>query len=230
MDFKWILFDLDNTLIDFSDASKESMKITCEEKGLLFTEQHYQIYQQYNHQVWAEFENQLIDAIELRHKRFDLFLQAINETQVDPLAFNQRYLENLVHTSFIYDGVVDMLSAAQKKYQLSIITNGLKEAQRPRLAQLQLTHFFDSIVVSDEIGVAKPAVAYFEYVYQTIPNPPPLNEILVVGDSINSDIKGGNNFGCKTCWYNPKKRPNETNVKADFELHSIAELRALLKS
>ena len=110
---------------------------------------------------------------------------------------------------------------------MSIVTNGLKEVQRPRAIRLKLQQYFASMIVSDEIGIAKPDIRYFEYAYGTLKNPPPKSEILMVGDSLHSDIQGGINFGITTCWVS-HGRINETAIQPDYKISNFLELSSVL--
>ena len=227
MKFTWLLFDADNTLLDFTKASKDAFELVCQDFLIDYSSVTFQTYQTLNHGVWKEFEQQQITAVDLRTKRMSLFLNAIGKKNIDPDIFSDRYMEHVVKASEMYDGVVELLKALKKDYTLSIVTNGLKEAQRPRLNKLELMSYFDSVIVSDEIGVAKPAIEFFEYAYQSIPNPPPKSQLLMIGDSLNSDIKGGNNFGIATCWLSRGKEFTGT-VRPDYIIEDVFELPKLL--
>jgi len=207
MKFTWLLFDADNTLLDFTKASKDAFELVCKDFLIEYTPITFETYQTLNHGVWKEFEQQQITAVELRTKRMSLFLNAIGKANIDP----------------------DILASLKKDYSLSIVTNGLKEAQRPRLEKLKLMSYFDSVVVSDEIGVAKPAIEFFEYAYQSIPNPPPKAQMLMIGDSLNSDIKGGNNFGIATCWLSRGKELTGEGIP-DYTIRDVFELPSLLEA
>ncbi len=228
MKFTWLLFDADNTLLDFTKASKDAFELVCKDFLIDYTPSTFQTYQTLNHGVWKEFEKQQITAVELRTKRMSLFLNAIDKKNIDPDIFSDRYMERVVSASEMYEGVKELLGDLKKDYRLSIVTNGLKEAQRPRLKKLELMSYFESVVVSDEIGVAKPAIEFFEYAYQSIPNPPPKTQMLMIGDSLNSDIKGGNNFGITTCWLSHGKELNG-EVKPDYIIRDVFELPSLLE-
>ena len=227
MKFTWLLFDADNTLLDFTSASHQAFKQNCEDFKIPYLPTTYPTYKKINAAVWTAFEQGQITAEKLRIERMALFLETIQRADVDPLHFSRGYIDNMILNSEMYHGVRDLLEHLQKKYRLSIVTNGLKEAQRPRLARLNLFSYFESVVVSDEIGVAKPAKEFFDYVYWSIPNPPPKSEILMIGDSLHSDIAGGKNFGVKTCWLNHGKK-NETSIRPDFEIREVHGLKGLL--
>lgn len=229
MIYKWLLFDADNTLLDFSNASKKAMWNAMNKIGMACTEELYQKYQVINHKVWQEFEQNTISAETLRSKRMRLFLQSINRSE-DPYAFNSLYLSELVNESTVYQNVPSILNELKTEgYLLSIVTNGLKEVQRPRLQKVGLYDVFDSIVVSDEIGVAKPELSFFEHTFNTFLHAPSKSQTLIIGDNLSSDILGGLQYGIKTCWIS-HCRKNETNIVPDYRIETVHGLLPLLKS
>ncbi len=227
MRYDWIFFDLDNTLMDFTEASKLAFSSAFQTLGLREEEGHYAIYENYNHQVWLDFEENRIDGITLRRKRFDDFMLAVGIKGIGGLEFNRIYLEFLVEHSFMLDGAIPLLDDLKKNFSLAIITNGFKEVQRPRLDRLKITDYFSAIVVSDEIGVSKPDAAFFDIAMSAC-SFPSKDRILVVGDSLNSDMKGGVNYGLDTCWCNLKKLPNHSDILPMYEIHRLDQLHELL--
>lgn len=227
--YDWILFDADNTLFDFDLAARHAFDATLSNFNIVQKAEHHDIYLQVNHQCWKEFEHKQITATELRTKRMKLFFEGIGEFR-NPSEFNDFYLKKLSEGALLIKGATDLLQILlAKNFKLVIITNGLKEVQRPRLNAANLTSYFKEIIVSDEIGVAKPQSAFFEYTFQQINNPAK-DSVLVVGDSLNSDIKGGNNFGLDTCWYNPEKLVNETEIQPKFEIQKLENLLNIIAS
>lgn len=223
MPFNWLLFDLDNTLIDFSNTSKLALTETLLTKDIILDDELYQIYHRVNELVWKQFENKEIDALTLRSLRFNNFFKEIDISTIDAAEFNAAYLQTLVRLSTVYPGVTNLLSKLKQSHTLSAVTNGLQEVQRPRLKLLKLTNYFDSITVSDEIGVAKPDPLFFDHVFNSISRNPKKDEILIIGDSLTSDIKGGINYGIKTCWIS-HGRKNESGVVPDFVIDNVLEL------
>ncbi len=221
------MFDADNTLLDFSGASKLSLWQTFEDYGHACTPEIYSYYKTVNGRVWTDFEEGRITAKVLRPKRFEDLFEVIGFAPTTPENFSKRYLENLIVKSEMYADVPELLAKIKPDYHLSIITNGLKEVQRARLSKLNIDQYFDSIIVSDEIGVAKPNPQYFEVAYQSIPQPPPKEQVLVIGDNIKSDILGGQQYGFHTCWVNALKKPNQ-GIVPDFEVRSVIELIGIL--
>lgn len=227
MQFQWLLFDFDNTLVDFTNTSKNALWQSFLDFGSRCTDAIYAQYKDINHQVWTAFERGEMTATHLRIERFARLFEAIEEEPAPPAIFSKRYLENLVALSHAYDGVHELLDELGQNYQLGLITNGLKEVQRPRLELLRMTHHFSTIVVSDEIGVAKPDHAFFDFAYRSLPVAPAKENVLVIGDNLQSDIRGGNNFGHTTCWVS-HGRQNESEVQPDFTINGVLGLNGLL--
>ena len=227
MQFQWLLFDFDNTLVDFSNTSKNALWQSFLDFGSACNDTIYQLYKDINHQVWSAFERGEMSAERLRIERFALLFAAIEEEPAPPAVFSKRYLENLVALSQAYEGVHELLDQLSQRYQLGLITNGLREVQRPRLNLLRLTQHFSTIVVSDEIGVAKPDPAFFDFTYRSIPAPPAKEEVLVIGDNLQSDIQGGNDFGHATCWIS-HGRTNTSEVLPDYTVDGVLKITELL--
>ncbi|MBK9012625.1 MAG: noncanonical pyrimidine nucleotidase, YjjG family [Saprospiraceae bacterium] len=227
MRYPWILFDADDTLFDFKRSARHALAQTLEDHKIEASETHFQIYETINHEVWLAFERLEITATELRKIRFERFLEVIGEYR-DPLELNRYYLNLLSKTRFMLDGAIDLVeSLHQKNYRMGLITNGLKEVQRPRIAQAKMDKYFEVIVVSDEIGVSKPHKGFFEYTYVEMGRPDKA-EVIVVGDSLNSDIQGGINFGVDTCWFNPRGATNLTDHQPTYQIQKLDELWEIL--
>jgi YjjG family noncanonical pyrimidine nucleotidase len=227
MKVDWILFDIDNTLLDFDAASKLALEKAFDNFDIPFNDSHYKIYKRINAENWHQLEKGIINALTLRHRRFDLLFEALELRPTTGDEFNAYYLEQLIKHSKFFDNVPRMLAQLKKKYKLSVITNGLKEVQRSRLNHLDLSRYFDSIIVSDEIGHAKPDKAYFDHVFSTIPKAPAPENTLVVGDNFHSDIKGGSDYGCLTCWVHLEKEdPGE--LEPDYTIRHISEFSQVI--
>ncbi len=227
--FDWIMFDLDNTLVDFNVASRRALHDTLKAVNINLTDELYSVYKRINYTIWSEFEQNKIDAITLRTRRFDLFFEELGQTPVPAGLFSADYLKRIIDHTFVFEGVVDLLAKLHIDHRLSIITNGLKEVQRPRLQRLNLMQYFDSIIVSDEIGVAKPDAAFFKYAHQSITDKVEKSRILVVGDNIEADVQGAMNFGFEACWLHHGKS-KVRNIQPSFEIEHIGEFADLIES
>jgi 2-haloacid dehalogenase len=227
MKYEWIFFDLDNTLMDFKNAARKAFSSSFVDFGLIEKQGHHDIYDDANSAVWKSFENGKIDALRLRTKRFDDFFMMANIRGVDSWEFNKIYLEYLIEYSTMLEGSIELLESLKNKVKLAIITNGLKEAQRPRIKKLGIGKYFEAIIVSDEIGISKPHKGYFDIVMETCGNPPK-NKVLVIGDSLNSDMKGAINYGLDSCWCNLFGQINYSKIQPLFEINALSKLPKIL--
>ena len=222
-----IFFDADDTILDFRRSATIALGQTLEEYKLPVTEQSLDIYHRINHDVWQAFERKEITAPELRLLRFERFLDAIGEYR-EPELLSKRYLYLLSQSSHFIEGAKAVLDDLKSTgFRLFLITNGLKEVQRPRFANAGMEQWFDAIVISDEIGVAKPDGRFFDHAFDEAGRPDK-TESLVVGDSLQSDIQGGNNYGVDTVWFNPSGKENLSGHRPKFEVSNHRQLKALI--
>jgi len=225
MKYEWLLFDLDDTLLDFSVSEHFALTKSLAKVGIDFQATHLEIYEQINRKCWDDFEAGNLPQSAINTTRFSRFLMAMNLPSENATDFGNCYLEQLSEKAVYMKGADKLLQEQYGKYKLGIVTNGLKQVQRPKLMKNNLTHFFNIIVVSDEIGVSKPNAAFFNYAFKEM-NFPNKEKVLIIGDSLNSDIKGGYNYGIDTCWYNFKKKYNSTNLKPTFEIDDLDQLKS----
>ena len=202
--YDWLLFDVDNTLYDFKKASPKAFNSTLLKYDIPALPFYYDLYERINSYVWTTYENGDIDAETLKYSRFELFFNQLGITDLDFNQFNKDYLKALIDNTELLDGVRDLLEIVGPHHKMALITNGLSDVQRPRLKKTGLTGVFDHIFSSEDIGFSKPSKAFFDHVFKKIGQPEKA-KVLVIGDTLNSDILGGKNYGLPTCWYNPKK-------------------------
>ncbi len=227
MKYQWIFFDADDTLFDFTKSAHHALSCTLQHFEIKTDPVYFQTYKEINNEVWGAFERNEITASELRLVRFEKFMDAIGEYR-DPAELSRFYLQELSQTDFMVDGARALVEEfLEKGHRLCLITNGLTDVQRPRIQKVDFGKYFESIVVSDEIGIAKPDAGFFEHAFSEIGRPAK-EEVIVVGDSLNSDIQGGNNFGLDTCWYNPSGSANHTKHLPTYEIDRIGRLREIV--
>lgn len=218
MKYEWILFDADETLFSFN--SYLGLKPLLSRYGVEFSEEDYAAFQAVNKPLWIEYQEKKISAKELQTRRF-AHLSAL--TGQDPLVLNQELMAQMALVSTPLEGVMDMLSALAGKVKMGIITNGFHALQQKRLENTKMTDFFEMVVVSEVVGAAKPAPEIFEYAFERIED---LNKrsVLMVGDTLTSDILGGNQVGIDTCWFNPQQQLNDTTIQPTYEIQHIRQL------
>lgn len=226
LNFEWLMFDFDNTLVDFHESSKLSFDQTFKDFGLELKSDYYKIYGGINAKIWGEFEQKLITAEDIRKRRFTEFFEAVDIKGIDGYKFNAQYLKNIVKFTHIDSAIVDMLIRLKEKYRLSIITNGLKEVQRARIEKCGITQLFESIIVSDEESVAKPDKKYFDIAFQSIDHKIDKSKILVIGDSLKSDIAGAKLYGLKSCYIDAKGTAEKS--AAEIIIKNVLQLEPIL--
>ena len=223
--YSHVFFDLDNTIFDFQASSNIALKVFADALGEEYNEAFKAVYHKHNHAAWTKFEMKLIDGITLRKSRFEDTAKELGK-KIDGLIINRRYLAQLVKNPHFIQDAEATLQKYSKSHTLIAVTNGLKEVQRPRLRKVDFEKYFSHIVVSDEIGVAKPDAAYFQYAWEKA-GQPDKSKVLMVGDNPFSDIKGGHDFGFDTCYFDAFNKSREIE-KATYSIRTLKELEGIL--
>ena len=224
--YKWLLFDADGTLFDYDTAEKLALQNTFEEVDLAFSRSYLAAYQKINSQIWQDFEQGKITQQSLRIKRFDLLFETLG-LGYNAHDFSLRYLRHLSQRAELITGAKEVVTALAKKFKLAIITNGLTDVQRPRFAASALQEYFNITIISEEAGVAKPDTRIFDVAFAKM-GKPNKTEVLIIGDSLTSDIQGGVNYGIDTCWFNAGSQRQTPRPKPTFEIALLAELLEIL--
>jgi 2-haloacid dehalogenase len=224
MRYKWVLFDADGTLFDYDKAEATALRRTFGEFEFSYAARYAEVYRQINREIWREFELGNISQHRLRTRRFELLFDDIGVV-CDADQFSTRYLLHLAAGTDLIEGAIEVVRWLNGKVGLVLITNGIPDVQRPRFARSELSDYFAGIVISEEVGAAKPDPKIFDAAFQVM-NWPNKEEVLIVGDSLTSDINGGNSYGIDTCWFNPHQDSGMVDSRSRFE---IRELRELLK-
>lgn len=222
--YEWILFDADETLFQFDAFS--GLQIMFASYNIQFTKQHYLEYQAINRPLWVQYQNGDISAQDLQRQRFTSWSELL---KVSPDTLNQGFLMAMASICAPIDGAINLINAISNKVQLGIITNGFTELQKIRLEQTGLKDYFAFIVISEQVGVAKPHPAIFEHALTLMGNPK-RTQVLMVGDSMDSDILGGINSGLDTCWVNFHNLPTPTSITPKYQVPSLVALEQLLIS
>lgn len=217
-----ILFDADDTLLDFQKAQLYGFREVLHHYDVEFSQQVYEIYTNINHRLWTQYENGIITKDCVQTQRFSEFFRSINKS-VDGNEANCAYQNSLENQSWLIPYAKEVCEYLSKKYTITIITNGVGRTQMRRISSSAISPFISHIVVSEDIGFAKPDKRFFDYVMDK------LNcnseKIIIVGDSLSSDIQGANNANIDAYWYNPNMHPLGKQL---FVKGVITDLRQLI--
>jgi len=219
-----LLFDLDETLLDFGAAERYAFSHLLNTFGISDDGALYGAYEQINKGTWAEYEQKLITADQIKILRFERFIQRF-DLPFNAADMSAEYLKRLSEDHTEIPGAFDMIPSLATDFRLGLITNGLSQVQRPRIKNSGLEPYFEHIFISEEIGLSKPSLALFQMVFNSF-DQPERDRTLMIGDSLSSDIKGGIDFGIHTCWFNPKAYPQK--LEPTFTITSLDQLPTLL--
>ena len=226
--YKIIFWDVDNTLLSFDAQERNALKKCFEEFNIgELTEEMLKKYIKINVSYWEALERKEKTREEVLINRFDDFFK-LYDIHVSSFEFNKRYQEELGETIVFNDNSFEIVKALKGKYLQYATTNGSLEAQNKKLNKSYLIDLFDGVFISELIGKDKPSKEYFDYVLNHIPSVDK-EEMIIIGDSLTSDMLGGVNLGIKTCWYNPKHQENKLHLSLDYEISDLNEVFNILK-
>lgn len=219
--YSWLLFDADGTLFNYETAESKALSATFTDAGLPYDPATLEIYREINAEMWDAFERGEISQADLHLARFERTLDAVG-VHADIPQFGKRYLYNLGHSPDLIDGAQEVVTALAKEHQLYLITNGIPTVQHTRLSLSPIGRLFKGITISGEVGCAKPDPRIFDAAFEGMGHPPK-NEVLIIGDSLSADIRGGHDYGIDTCWYNPHGRSSNPDLPITFIIESLHE-------
>lgn len=228
MPYEWLLFDADGTLFDYEAAERQALARSFEQAQLPYGPDVLAHYQQINTQLWRDLEDGKTTAERVKVDRFSQLLSTLPVAALpDPADFSARYLLNLGDCTHLILDAEFVLQQVGRRAHLALITNGLAAVQRSRLAKSGLADRFEAVIISEEVGVAKPDPRYFEIAFERM-GYPPKELALVIGDSLTSDMRGANLYGVDGCWFNPDGRLRGPDVEVRYEIHRLRDLLDLL--
>ncbi len=232
MKVKHVFFDLDHTLWDFENNSKEALlelfhEMELQQKLQCTFENFLEIYYPINHNYWEMYRKGQVQREVLRDHRFiDTFKQLGYHQTKEAKHLSELYLQRSPYKKNLFDGALTVLNYLKlKQYSLHIITNGFNEVQFIKLRESGLNSFFESVTTSEEAGCNKPEAGIFNYALDKVEALP--KESLMIGDNFEADVMGAVNAGLKAVWFNPAKEENKTSIKPEIITH-LQELTKIL--
>lgn len=224
--YSTLLMDADDTLFDFQKSMDISIRELLNHIGISPTNELVDTYERINSGYWKKLERNEVTRAELVVARYRDFFNEV-KINYDPKAAHEYYQARLSEKYFLLPEAIDFLDNYVSKMKLIMITNGNKCVQESRIGLAKISRYFDGIFISEDVGYEKPAKEYFDYVLSHI-DEKDKNRILIIGDSLSSDIKGGINAGIKTCWYNPHGKRNDTDIVPDYEIKSLFDIKNIV--
>jgi 2-haloacid dehalogenase len=223
--YRLIFIDADDTLFNFQVCESNAIINTYHNFGIKPAGDVVERYRTINHQLWKELEKGSLRQDDIKHERFKRLVDYYG-WKIDYMKMSLDYIANISEERVLVGGAEEVCRYLFNKYKLILLTNGISEIQRSRFEGSVLSRFFSKIVISDEACCSKPDPGIFEWALEDT-GFKDREEMMIVGDSLSSDIQGGINFGISTCWYNPDgKDPGE--IMPDFTISNLAELKILL--
>ncbi len=218
-----IFFDLDDTLIDFKSSEKISLK-HCYERyfdALIDYDIFLSDYSRINRDLWNQLEQGKVSAQIVRKRRFQQL------THLYQMAFDAEIMlyfeQELIHHSTWVDGAVDLLETLKAaNFKIGFVTNGFAHMQRNKYTNLNLSYYSSTLVISEEVGFAKPHPQIFQHALSLLGAR--ADDTLMVGDSLTSDGEGARKLGMPFCWYNPHRNPNHPDWQPDLTIHKLSAL------
>lgn len=227
--YKYLLWDIDGTVLNFEAAEYQAIKALFKKHNLgVCTDEMIKDYSVINKRYWQALERGEMTKPQILVGRFREFFESINVDASVAEVFNADYQVTLGDYVVFEEGALEVLKSLKGKYRLSAVTNGTKIAQTKKLKTSGLDQIFDAVYISEDIGIEKPNKEYFDRVIEG-EGIRDLSEAIIIGDSLTSDILGGNNAGIDTCWYNPSGAENTKGVTVNYEISTLKEFMDILK-
>lgn len=221
-----ILLDIDGTLMDFEKAQECAFKNLMEKHNIEYTPFTYATYDKINKELWQALECGEVNKDKLKLERFQRLLEIL-KIKRDISEMNKDYEKELGNGAYLIEGAETICKDLKEVCMLAIVTNGIAKTQYSRLEKSGLNSYFDKIFISEEVGTNKPDLSFFKSVFSQISNIN-LSRVLVVGDSLTADIKGGNLAGIDTCWFNPKQNKGLEDIVATYEITNLRQLKEIV--
>lgn len=225
--FDIILWDIDQTLLDFKKSQEYALQHSFMQFGRKIDDTVQAQYDAINHTYWKQYELGEVTKSELLTGRFATLFSQLGMKDIPVEEFQAFYQDALGSVYYFRDDAYQLCSKLKGKVRQYAVTNGVSSTQRKKLRLSGLDQLFDDIFVSEEMGVPKPQLSYFEKCFEQIEDFQK-EKTLIVGDSLSSDMQGGNNAGIACCWYNPYKSENDTGLKIDYEIQNLWEVEEII--
>ncbi|HIQ80600.1 MAG TPA: noncanonical pyrimidine nucleotidase, YjjG family [Candidatus Scatavimonas merdigallinarum] len=220
--FHTVLLDADQTLFDFNKSQRLSLKAALQKNGYPWNEEMNALYSKENLMVWKKFERGEITKERLKIERFENFFYKLGYKNADIAAVNADYIFHLSQCGFTIDGADTLCRALHGVCKLYIATNGIQSVQERRLEKSNIKPYIDGMFISDVLGCQKPAKEYFAFIFHAL-QIADKSGVIILGDSLTSDMQGGKNAGITTCLFDPEDTVRMPQPLCDFKITKLLD-------
>lgn len=225
--YEFIFWDVDQTLLDFIKSEDYSLRYTFEQFERKIDTETVLLYSQINDSYWKRLEKGEISKQEVLYGRFRTLFEKLGIQDIQLEEFASSYQRALGSVYFFQDDSYKLCEELSKEYRQFVVTNGVTQTQRNKLELSGLDKLMEDVFISETIGVPKPNKIFFEKCFEKIPGFQK-EKAIIIGDSLTSDMQGGNNAGIDCCWYNPDKKVKNSGVRIDYEICNLWEIKDIL--
>lgn len=229
MKYEIVLFDIDDTLLDFPACGKASLRRCFERHGRKFEDAYFDAYLRVSTHLWREMELGHLTQKEVLETRFVDLFRELEMPDIDDVQFEKDYRELLSEEHITTPGALDIMQYLHGKgCRIYLVSNSEAETQVERIRRSGIAQYIQGMFTADMVGSQKPALQFFRYCFERIPDFDAARTI-IVGDSLTSDMAGGNRAGIATCWYHPHTMKNPQQIPYDYEILNFEELKKIIR-
>lgn len=223
---KTVFIDIDDTLLDFDECSKNAIKIACKKYNINYTEEIFSTFKSINRLLWLEIEKGTLTKDKLHKIRWKLIFDEL-KISTDGYLFEKEFFSNLSNSAKPIDGAREILEYLSLKYTVCATTNASFDQQVKRLKICGMYEYIKHIFASEKVGFQKPSPKFFDCCFEMLDDTLK-SEVIIIGDSISADITGGVEYGIKSCWLNRRKEKIPEGLKIDYIVENLYEIKNIL--
>ena len=226
---KAVIFDADDTIINHKECEKQALQYLFDKIGEKYNNQYQDIFRPLDWQLWDDVTNKknIVSIEKIPEYRFELFFKEINIEYDNYKKANELFMEGFAKTSALTSNAYEVVKYLYDKgYKIYIITNGIVELQKPRIMNSAIASYISNIIISEQVGVSKPNCKIFNILLEK--ENLTSNEVIMVGDSLEKDVKGAQSANIKAIWYNPYNKNDNYDIIPNYQIKDLLEIKKLL--
>ncbi len=223
---KAVLMDVDDTLLDFNECARENIRTCFRKNGLEYSDLIFDFFLARNIRLWKQIEDGLLTIDELHRTRWAGIFRDLG-IDADGPSFEQDFILGLQETSVPVIGAHEIMEYLHMRYRIYVVSNASNKQQTKRLEKAGLMQYVNGMFGSIDIGINKPAQRYFDHCFSHMDGIRPADTV-IIGDSLNADIKGGAEYGLHTIWFNLRNADSSLSFVPDFTVYSLPEIKSIL--